>query len=334
MHAATVATVDGATGGQISGKVTIAGVGDGVEIQGPGIGNANEAYIRFGDQSGTQFGYVGDANPGNPDMYVVAHTGAIHLYTAGGTTLTATSTGRVAIGGNSVVQNGRLAVVEVAGASPGYAINAICQADDGVAVLAQASSAPSGIGIYADGSQLAGYFEGDVDVQGTLTKDAGSFKIDHPLDPANKYLSHSFVESPDMKNIYDGIAILDAKGEATIALPDWFGALNKEFRYQLTAIGAPGPGLYIAQEITGDRFRIAGGSKGMKVSWQVTGIRKDAYANAHRIPVEEAKSEKERGYYRNPELFNQPEEKGLEWALHPEMMKEMKGQREKTKAEK
>ena len=87
-------------------------------------------------------------------------------------------------------------------------------------------------------------------ITGNLEKAGGSFKIDHPLDPANKYLCHSFVESPDMKNVYDGIVVLDRKGKAEIELPDWFGALNKDFRYQLTAIGAPGPNLYIAEEIS------------------------------------------------------------------------------------
>ena len=133
-----------------------------------------------------------------------------------------------------------------------------------------------------------------------MYKNAGAFRIDHPLDPANKFLNHSFVESPDMKNIYDGVAMLDAAGQAVVELPAWFEALNKDFRYQLTAIGAPAPGLYIAKEIQDNRFSIAGGAPGMKVSWQVTGIRHDPYAEANRIAVEEDKPADARGAYLFP----------------------------------
>ncbi|MBM4118673.1 hypothetical protein FJ251_13250 [bacterium] len=162
---------------------------------------------------------------------------------------------------------------------------------------------------YGDGgtTNYAGYFVGNVHVMGTLSKAAGSFKIDHPLDPANKTLSHSFVESPDMMNVYNGNAVLGANGSAWVEMPAWFEALNRDFRYQLTAIGAPGPNLYIAEEMTGNRFQIAGGQAGMKVSWMVTGIRQDAYANANRIPVEEIKSSKDQGRYLNPEAFGMPE---------------------------
>jgi len=150
------------------------------------------------------------------------------------------------------------------------------------------------------------HVSGNLNVSGTLTKGGGSFKIDHPLDPANKYLSHSFVESPDMMNIYNGNAVLDARGEAVIQLPDWFEALNRDFRYQLTCIGDFAP-VYIASKISGGQFRIGGGQPGLEVSWQVTGIRQDAYANAHRIPVEEEKPAAERGHYLHPDVFGQPE---------------------------
>jgi hypothetical protein len=152
---------------------------------------------------------------------------------------------------------------------------------------------------------------GDLAVGGTLTKKGGSFKIDDPIDPGGKYLSHSFVESPDMMNIYNGNAVLDAHGRAVIQMPKWFDALNRDFRYQLTAIGAPGPRLYIAAEMHDNRFQIAGGKPGMKVSWMVTGIRHDAWADAHRIPVEEEKPANEQGHYLSPELFGAPPEKAI-----------------------
>jgi hypothetical protein len=201
-----------------------------------------------------------------------------------------------------------------------------------------------GVGLYGSSydkeNGYAAYLDGRVYISGPLQKPGGSFKIDHPLDPANKYLCHSFVESPDMKNVYDGLVVLDDKGEAEIELPDWFGALNKDFRYQLTAIGAPGPNLYIAEEINSDttidhssgsnnssnnnRFKIAGGTLGMKVSWQVTGIRKDPWANAHRVQVEEDKPDKERGYYIYPDLYGQSVENGINSRLLFPEQKKMK----------
>ncbi|MBI2682744.1 MAG: hypothetical protein HYX26_05925 [Acidobacteriales bacterium] len=147
------------------------------------------------------------------------------------------------------------------------------------------------------------FFAGSLSVGGTLSKGAGSFKIDHPLDPARKYLYHSFVESPDMMNIYNGVVTLDAKGRAWIDLPEWFEALNRDFRYQLTALGRPAPNLYVAREVAHNRFQIAGGRPNARVSWQVTGIRHDAYADANRIRVEETKPPAEQGTYLHPELF-------------------------------
>jgi hypothetical protein len=135
-------------------------------------------------------------------------------------------------------------------------------------------------------------------------------KIDHPEEPANKYLNHSFVESAEMKNIYDGTVTLDAQGEATVTMPSWFEALNRSFCYQLTSIGTPSPELHIASELQKGKFQIAGGKPGSRVSWQVSGVRNDAWAKANQIPVEEEKSH-ERGHYLHPSLFGQSEDKSV-----------------------
>jgi hypothetical protein len=192
---------------------------------------------------------------------------------------------------------------------------------DGVGVYGQSFSgtglrgySSTGYGVYGySSSSQAGHFVGNVQVTGNLSKGAGSFKIDDPLDPENKYLYHSFVESPDMMNVYNGNVTLDEKGEAWVQMPEWFEPLNRDFRYQLTPIGSPGPNLYIAQELTGNGFKIAGGQAGMKVSWMVTGIRQDPYANAHRIPTEEDKPANERGKYLHPTEWGQPASLGVDY---------------------
>ncbi|MBX7131825.1 MAG: hypothetical protein K1X67_04010 [Fimbriimonadaceae bacterium] len=157
----------------------------------------------------------------------------------------------------------------------------------------------------AIGLALALDVTGNANVSGNLSKGGGAFKIDHPLDPANYYLYHSFVESPDMKNIYDGVVACDGNGRAVVELPDYFEALNKDFRYQLTCVGGFS-NVYIDQEVANNRFVIAGGRPGLKVSWQVTGIRKDAYANKHRIPNTVPKADEDRGYYLHPDAFGLP----------------------------
>jgi hypothetical protein len=135
---------------------------------------------------------------------------------------------------------------------------------------------------------------GGASILGALSKGSGSFVIDHPLDPKNKLLYHSFVESPEAKNIYDGIATLNEKGEATIELPRYFLALNNDFRYLATPLREPMPELHLSREV-GRRYfgvvggivlRISGGKPHGRVSWQVTGIRHDPYIIANPIIVE------------------------------------------------
>jgi hypothetical protein len=183
-----------------------------------------------------------------------------------------------------------------------------------VGVKGESSGAGGATGVWGvnTGGGWAGFFSGNVHVNGTLSKLSGSFKIDHPLDPANQYLSHSFVESPDMLNIYNGTVVLDADGKATVTLPGYFEALNIDYRYQLTPIGGAAPNLYIAAEVRENRFAIAGGTPGLKVSWQVTGVRNDPYARDHRIVAEEPKPADERGTYLYPAGAGAPASSGLD----------------------
>jgi hypothetical protein len=172
--------------------------------------------------------------------------------------------------------------------------------------------APAGTGL----AYYAAVLEGDAFVLGNLTKGGGSFQIDHPLDPANKYLYHSFVESPDMMNIYNGNVVTDGGGNATVTLPDWFEALNRDFRYQLTTVGQPAQA-WIATEVGNHSFTIRTDRPNVKVSWQVTGVRQDAWANAHRIPVEVDKKAADQGHYLHPELFGHAGDPNIIEMHHP-----------------
>ena len=176
----------------------------------------------------------------------------------------------------------------------------------GIGVHGYSDTGTAVVGISDKGT--AGAFYGKVTITGMLTKGGGAFKIDHPLAPEKRYLSHSFVESPDMMNIYNGNVTTDANGDASVTLPKYFAALNRDFRYQLTVVGQFAQAI-VADKVKDNRFTIKTDKPNVEVSWQVTGIRQDAWANAHRIKVEEDKTGKERGSYLHPELFGQPKEK-------------------------
>jgi trimeric autotransporter adhesin len=300
-------------------------------------GNSNYIGVRGGGLGGTAtYGVYGTGSIG------VYGTGTSGVYGAGtngvygnGSNYGVFGSGVTGVRGESTSTSG-FGMVGYDSASTGLTRGVYGQSDSPNGRAVEGYSGP-GVGIYgASTSGYAGYFAGNVQmsnfvqvwgnidhegnlatfqhqvwIYGTLSKPAGSFKIDDPIDPANKYLYHSFVESPDMKNIYDGVATLDAGGEAWVELPAYFEALNRDFRYQLTALGRPAPSLYIADEISGNRFRIAGGNPGQRVSWQTTGTRHDAYAEANRIPNEVDKSANEKGRYLYPELFGQTRESAI-----------------------
>jgi hypothetical protein len=176
---------------------------------------------------------------------------------------------------------------------------------------------PSGGSIF-----YAGEFVGAAIVHGPLWADdyedlSGAVRMDHPLDPANRYLRHAKVASPDMLNIYSGSVVLNARGEARVQLPPYFEALNSNPRVQLTAVGAPAPNLHLSREVDRGRFRIAGGGPGQTVFWQVTGVRQDAYARKHRVKVESRKAPRDRGKYLAPEVHGKSRSERIGYVKRP-----------------
>lgn len=194
-------------------------------------------------------------------------------------------------------------------ASYGYAWGA----DTNMAFRAYAKDDPSAVnyGIYSEvagANSLAGRFigntrvEGNLVVTGSISKGSGTFKIDHPQDPENKFLIHSFVESPDMMNVYNGNAVTDASGIAIVELPDYVESANKDFRYQLTPIGQFAQCI-IKEKVNGNKFVIQTDKPNVEVSWMITGIRNDPYSNLHRIEPVVNKEGQEVGKYLHPEAY-------------------------------
>jgi len=182
-------------------------------------------------------------------------------------------------------------------------------------VLVVRQTATTGAALFAtagiETGRYAGMFRGDIIVTGSINGALKNFKIDHPLDPENKYLVHTSVESAEQLNLYSGNATLDAQGEATVQLPAWFEGLNQDFRYQLTPIGAAFVP-YVKEKIRNGQFRIAG-QPNAEVSWLLTGTRHDAYARANPTVVEQPKEPAMRGRYLHPAAFGRTADLGLDY---------------------
>lgn len=297
-------------GNSFTGNQSIAGnlsvTGGSISGNGSGLTSVNAALLN--GFPATAFGFVGGAN-----TWAGVQTFNNNVSMAG--TLTVTGN-EVFTGPIQFTNNPTAGTVE----SP-LLINAVQCCNFGNRMIWAHSPAFSGWGIYYDDSvdvmhwqqSIGGtdlmtldFSSGNLNVTGAITAGVKDFRIDHPLDPENKYLYHGSVESSEMMNIYTGNAVLDNAGEVVVSLPEWFEAVNTDFRYQLTAIGAPAPNLHVNREIANHEFSIAGGAPGMKVSWQVTAVRHDAFAQAHPLVVEVDKSANERGHYLHPEAFGKP----------------------------
>ena len=254
--------------------------------------NANTGNVspglRFGNASGEA---ISSQRNGSENQY------GLDLYTGYQRRISISSTGQVAIG-----------------TTP----------DSGVQLLVINAGSADLFEAYADGSCVIDDTT-DLTCGGTISGSAGNVKIDHPLDPANKYLVHASVESSEMMNIYSGNVTTDNLGIATVTLPDWFEAENGDFRYQLTTIGQDAHA-WVSQKVANKQFKINTNASNVEVSWQITAVRQDNFAKAHPLVAEVAKPAKELGLYQHPELFGQPKEKGIAWAHNPKRIQQSKAQ--------
>lgn len=296
-------TIDVAQSGSGTGVYSYTGGTNSTAIS--GVANGNPSGVGVRGQSYTSYGVSGVSTYGS----------GVYALSTSGYGVQAASTSSSGVTSTSSSSNGVQGTSSSTSASGVYGEN-ISTSGYGVAGRSAAAGAAI-LGDNTSSSGWSGYFTGRGHFTGNLDKAGGGFKIDHPLDPANQYLWHSFVESPERRNFYDGVVVLNASGVAIVSMPAYFSALNKDVRYQLTCIGGFAP-VYVAQEMTAaNTFTIAGGVAGLKVSWQLTGTRKDAWALANPASAEQPKVGAELGRYLHPTLFGQPESKSIDALMRP-----------------
>lgn len=215
------------------------------------------------------------------------------------TGVTRSPDGNGVLGSNTRTSGFGIGVQGLSQSNTGRAVYGRTTSSTGVTygVYGDVSGNPDGFGVFSNGKLGSSGFK--------------TFRIDHPTDPENKYLQHYSSEGPEPINEYSGNVLLESDGSAWVQLPDYFEMINIDFRYTLTAIGAPAPGLYIASEVQDNAFQISGGQAGLKVSWEVKARRNDPYARAYAAPVVIEKQGIEIGKYLQPQLFGKPAAMGM-----------------------
>lgn len=324
----------------------VAAAGPTMALQDTNAASQQAGYVSYRDNANVERAWVGYGTPGDPDFSIVnARTG--------GDIILNPFSGNVGIGTSS--PDARLNVVSSQASTP--AVSGVSQSSFGLsgtsitglvgiygrgiatAVYGTSTGAASGVGVVGlagpTGTNHVGVHGfcsgGDPNSYGVFAtgrlgaSGSKSFRIDHPDDPANRYLFHYSSESPEVINFYRGAVTLDRDGRALVPLPSYFAKVNEKPSYQLTAVGAPMPMLHVAEKISeqalaagaasgpGDDpvvcfFRIAGGAPGGEVSWRVEARRNDPWIRANGAPIELQKTGLEVGTYQHPGLYGQPAE--------------------------
>jgi hypothetical protein len=206
----------------------------------------------------------------------------------------------------------RAILAQANGSGPSSGVYALASSSNSVSygIETYATGVGANYALYANAgngtSNWAGWFAGAIHAT-SATASIKAFLIDHPLDPENKYLEHSSVESDERMNLYRGTATTDAKGYATLRVPNWFTALNEDIQYQLTVIDEEDSDSFtqakVVQQLRGDAFKIRTSIGGAKVNWMITGRRHDPTSNHYPLQVEREKGPGERGKYLVPEAY-------------------------------
>lgn len=187
------------------------------------------------------------------------------------------------------------------GLPSGYAVYGFNDASTGTPVGVAGQAGAGGFGVYSFG------------VLGASGSKA--FRIDHPLDPENRYLMHYSTESPTPQNFYSGNVKTDARGKAWVELPSYFAEINTNFKYQLTVVDDNESDSFvqvkIGRKIAGNRFLIMSSEPNVEVSWRVEADRNDLWVRKYGAPTEVDKQPSEKGLYQHPELYGLGKEYGL-----------------------
>lgn len=288
-----------------------------------------EAYFAFQGGSGaparlswdgTKWAFIGNG----PTALTLGPAGNLNLGAGGATPQMINATAfsnslsvpSALIGNGSPVSNayarvGTQTYASGSGLNVGLSSAAISSDADSYAVVGAATGATNNYGVFGtasggSGDNYAGYFDG---VLFAISASAGvkSFLIDHPLDPANKYLRHSSIESDERMNLYRGEVTTDSTGFATVTMPTWFEALNEKIQYQLTVVDDSGSADFVltkvAQRLKNGKFKIRTSQPNVVVNWMVSGHRHDPTSQYMPLVVEEDKKGTSRGKYLVPEAY-------------------------------
>ena len=298
------------------------GVFEGAIFFDPGYMNITKSWFESGLVVDFDSNFVGIGTDTPDDPLYVEHYVSTHSSSLSPTITAYVSSSTDTMIGILAGQNGYQGVYGYTTRDWGYGVYGVANGEPAYGVRGKASGSGANYAIYGQASggstNWAGYFAGNVNITGTLSKGAGSFLIDHPLDPLHKTLRHNFVESPENLCIYRGKVKLDATGQAKVRMPDYFAALTRED--EATVVLTPiGRTPFLASYEWNDDFTAftVYGEPQRYVSYQVLADRDDPVIHKLYRPVVEVKGENNGwipGKLLYPEAYGYPPEMGQDYS--------------------